>query len=166
MFVGDRRAPPGDALARVDHRPRQIDGFLKVHTSAGAGAQEGRDVQVGVTTRRDVADDRVERLRVEPVAMDLRAHRAQRIERRGVRHADAIARRGAQGLPCTDRHAGLAGSQQVGVHDVERRDDAPLTQGHFQARLGFEALGTADMAVAAHVDHVLLMRVDAERAQA
>ena len=67
MLVGDRRAAPVDALARADHRPRQIDGFLQVHASAGAGTQEGRDVQVGVTTRRDVTDDGVERLRIQPV---------------------------------------------------------------------------------------------------
>ena len=165
MLVGDRAATPVHAVADLDHRARQVDGLLQVHAPAGAGAQEGRDVHVGVAACGDITDDGVERFGIEPMAIDLGAHCAQRVERRRVRHRDVVVLGSPEGLPGAGRQAGLARCQQVGVDHVEGRDDALPTQAHFQSCLGFEALGTADMAVAAHVDHMLLQRVDAQQTQ-
>ena len=65
------------------------------------------------------------------------------------------------------RHAdGVAWRQQFGVHHVERRNDAALTQRHLDARLCFEAFRAADVAISTHVDHILLLCVYAQRPQA
>jgi hypothetical protein len=72
---------PSPAVAHVDHRPRQRDGLVEVEAVAGAGGDEGGQVQVGVAARRDVADDGAKGIAIEAVAVDLGADMAERIER-------------------------------------------------------------------------------------
>ena len=53
-------------------------------------------------------------------------------------------------------------ADNIGVDNVQCRDDAPLAQPYFDPCMRGEAFGAAHMAVAVHVDDMLLVRVDAE----
>jgi hypothetical protein len=48
MLVDDRVCRPAEALARVDHRARERNGFPQVEAIARAGRDEGSQMQVRV----------------------------------------------------------------------------------------------------------------------
>ncbi|EWS57058.1 hypothetical protein X551_00192 [Methylibium sp. T29] len=161
MLVDDQVAAPVEAFAHVDHRPCQRYGLVEVEVVAGTGGDEGRQVQVRVAACGDVADHGAECAIVESVAIHLRANMAQRFEDRGVRDLQRFARQRMQCRPRRLRQAGHAMSEPGAVHDTERGHDAGRAGAQFDARLRREALGAADGAIAPHVDHRLLVGVDA-----
>ena len=73
--------PPVQVFAGIDHRPCQINGLLKIKAATGAGAQEGRDVQIRIPTGTDIANDCIEPRQVESMAVYLGAHGAHGVQR-------------------------------------------------------------------------------------
>ncbi len=118
-------------------------------------------MQVRVMARRDVGDDGAELGIAQGIAVDLGPDMAERIQRRCMGHRDQLARLRPQRRPCRFGQASDVLGQPIPIDDAERRHDAAAAGRQLHARLGRETLRPADRAVAPHVDHRLLMGVDA-----
>ena len=69
---------------------------------------------------------------------------------------------GAEQMPRRFRQADLVVMQQLRPDHVHGGDDAPLIHAHLYPVLAAEALGTADIAVLAHINHGLLIGINPE----
>ena len=161
VLVHDGRAAPVEALARLDHRARDRDRLGGVEQRVGAGGDVSGELDVGIAAVADVADDRARGVLAEAVAVKLAAHEAHRFDRRGVAELRVLAVGGAEQVPGGLGKAGFVVVQHVGGDHVHGGDDVPVPHRDLHAVLAAEALGAADVAVRAHVDHGLLVGVDA-----
>lgn len=80
----------------------------------------------------------------------------------GMFDIDVIARIGAECVPGGFRQAGVVLPEQIGMHHVERCEQALSIHSNVHAGSGCETFRLADMAVRAHVDDVLAVGVDPE----
>ena len=120
VFVDDQRPVPGQALADGDHRARQCAGLGGVEPVAGAGSDEGRQLDVGVFACCDVPDNGMHCRFIEALAVDFGAHMAHRLQRFGVGQRDHIVFFGIEQLPGDFGEADFVCAEQLAGDDIER----------------------------------------------
>src|SRR5690606_22139614 len=160
-------AAPVETLADGNHGLGQIGGFYQAEAIAGAGSDEGGDLDVAVAASGNIAHHRIEITAFERATVNLGAHAGQRIQRRRMRHRNAIAVAGTELEPGAFRyadHLGFAFKSRA-AEDVERADNAAAIQLQLYARQGVEAFGATDRRLAPDIGGCLLMGVDAEAYQ-
>ena len=158
---------PAQSIAHLDHGARQVDSFFLVERQRGACGEECGEMHIGITTRHHILHDRRKGGSVEPVAVDAAAHAGQRFERRGMRHADSVTHLDAQQGPGRLGQGDLVERNQVFAFDLEKRGlDFPPACGDEDLRARGKAFRTADMAVGAHDDDWLMLRVQAKPSRA
>jgi hypothetical protein len=161
VLVHHQRTAPIDAVADSDHGFCERDRLRQVQAIAGAGGDERSEVQVRVAARRDVRDDRAELGVAEGVAIDLGPDMAERIQRWRMGDRDRLARLRTQRCPRRLGQTGDVLGQPLTVDDTERRHDASAAGRQLHSCLGRETFRSTDRTIAPHVDHRLLVGVDA-----
>jgi hypothetical protein len=123
MLVDDDRRFPGQAIARRDHCLGERQDLAPVERLGGAGGHEGRQVDVGIPSRHNIADDAVQRAFAQCIAIDTAADEPERFDRIGVRDRDGRSLLQPEPAPGRFRERRLVRGDEVADDLVERRDD-------------------------------------------
>ena len=166
VLVHDGRCAPIQALSHGDHGAGESNDLGAVKSARRAGGNERGQLDIGIASGHNIAHDFSEFGVVEPPAVNFGANVAQRIEWPGMADSDGGTLNRTEPGPGYLRQGRFTWSQEVARDAVERRNDRGATDGHTNARVGREALGPADVAVASHIDNRFLMGVDAEALEA
>lgn len=166
MLVDDHRPGPAQSVADLHHRPGQRDHLAKVGGLGGEGGDEGGELDIGITFARNVPDDRADPSCVEPVAVQLGAHRAHRFER--LRMADGGGRSVGNPEPSPDHfgQSDLVRSDDVVADLVEGGDRRPAVGDQLDHGARGEPLRPRDGAVDVHQDKRLVLGLEPEPANA
>lgn len=118
-------------------------------------------MDVGEPAEAHVFHQRAQRPVVELDAVDLGAQVRQRILHRRMSNLHLPSARGPEQRPSGFRQGDLVVPQPIAGHVMKDREQVAATGEHLDLRLGLESFRSADRAIAAHVDHRLLVGVDA-----
>jgi hypothetical protein len=121
-------------------------------------------MNVRVSTRGDVRDNRPQRPLFKPMTIYLAADRTERFERSSVTNSDFITLVEREALPGQFRQASLVGSKEIGDDMVQGCGDRSIAMTKTDTRLRRESLRAADVTVTSHEDDRFLLHVDAEPA--
>jgi len=161
MLVDDDRRIPPHPLADIDHGAGQVGGFVLVEGQGGAGGEEGREMDFRVAPGDHVAQDLGEGAGVEAVAIDALTHTGQRVDRRRMADMDRITVAEVEPLPRSLGETDLVdGNEAIAVDLKQGRLNLSASVGYQHLRPCRQALRATDMAIAAHDNHGLMLRVE------